>query len=123
MICPMCGVEFAPRYKWQKYCNSKCALKANPSPKHKPAERTERQCVICGKTYKVHQGNQRTCGAYECRKAYAKRNAKVGADEELIWQPICQNCGKEFKPAYEHEHFCSDKCRFQFFHLEKWYAD
>ena len=75
-------------------------------------------CPFCGKEFQPHRKAQVTCGSYSCRRKYAHRNTHSISEKAVTWKPVCQYCGKVFKPHYHGEHFCSDDCRFHFFHME-----
>lgn len=92
-------------------------------------------CVICGAEFTSNKPNQITCSV-ECREENLRRRNRenhrrhyaqkrgsgaVKKQQRQTTKPkenVCHNCGKQFTPNYAKEKFCSDKCRFQFFHME-----
>lgn len=69
MKCKLCGKEFEPKAKTNKFCSQVCSHKwmeihgHDTSPKDEPP----RICSVCGKEYKVRQRTQRYCSE-ECQK-------------------------------------------------------
>lgn len=128
MICKICGKEFPSRFG-KIYCSDECRkehLRRYDRARRKKAQNVlaQKPCKECGKLFLPSKPYQLFC-SLECGRSYQnalKRidNAKLGKKSGVLVRKSeteCANCGKEFKPAYKGERFCSDKCRIQFFHL------
>ena len=124
-VCEWCGREYEGRHD-SKYCSDKCRKeksvawqrawrKKNPDydrtwyrKRHNLVEK-ERQCVICGATFKTYNNMKLTCSP-ECAKANRRRGAEIRAKnmaargdydktitlKKLITRDsgICHICGK-----------------------------
>lgn len=142
MICVICGAEFKPKKEMQKTCSAECRKTYRNSKQREymrkacAKKRGEtfvplggvKKCPVCGKEFIKKYKNQ-VCCSDECqqeRTRRKKREYEYHFDTEQKQQQdkplkpaICHNCGEQFTPNYAKEKFCSDKCRFQFFHLEE----
>lgn len=138
MKCIICGKEFSSNFPNQITCSPACrharVLQNNRNSRRKrDAEKrgktvaigTIKKCVVCGKDFTLTHSKQ-VCCSDACR-AIRYRKHQYNYDDIFIkkkptvqtLKPVeCHNCGKQFTPSYKGEKFCSDKCRFQFFHLE-----
>ena len=80
------------------------------------------KCLRCGKDFEPAPKVAR-------RQKYCSRKCSVAAwndrqrlqrtlakSVKLLKAGICHECGKSFTPSYVGEKFCSDECRFAFFH-------
>ena len=66
------------------------------------------KCLRCGKDFEPSK--------YYHRQKYCSRICALAASNDRRRKAICHECGEVFKPAYPAEKFCSDECRFSFFH-------
>lgn len=106
-VCKQCGKPMPKRPPCHagKFCSRECAWEA------KKKTLTPKTCAVCGcqwmPTNTTQAKRNKTC-SWECAKkmlAQAPRKRKP--------LPICQQCGKEFKPkgrAYGKAKFCDRKC-------------
>lgn len=108
MECSVCGKEFIPKRKDQKWCCKECKNEYRNSKRRKPV--LSKECKFCGKTFNTAKESQVFCSK-ECLVKYfdsvrPKREYKVK----------CSECGKDFiasrnKTEKEPLRFCSTKCR------------
>lgn len=77
-----------------------------------PATIKERKCIICGKEFIPHAGNQLCC-SLECRKQRDKQNYKErkAIKDKNRKGKICTVCGNLFDDAKGNRRFCSKECR------------
>lgn len=79
------------------------------------------KCLRCGKDFEPAPKNarrQKYCSR-KCALAASNDRRRLGRNLDkppLPSKAICHECGEVFKPAYPAEKFCSDECRFSFFH-------
>lgn len=64
--CPICGKEFVPKHKRQKYCTSECSY--NYQLEVQKTRKIPVECPICGKVF-MGGPRSRTCSE-ECRNQY-----------------------------------------------------
>jgi len=111
--CVVCGVMFAARLKYKKYCSDKCRYNETLKrlrDKYVPKPGEDRVCVVCGKVFHTSCGlTKKTCSAF-CGKRLARmynkpksRARKFGVEYENV-NPVfvferdgwrCQICGKK----------------------------
>jgi len=75
ITCPVCGTEFKPKSKVQKFCSPQCFRKHHSrmqSDKIKEEIRTEKTCAICGKKF-VGTPREKYCSK-ECYKVSQSQN-------------------------------------------------
>lgn len=124
--CPVCGKEFTPRHKRQKYCSPSCCRYANRhggktfdgtviiSNPNKPAIRVF-LCKHCGEEVRVTEElDMRTkfC-SQRCENLYWKHSKKhkKGKGERRTF--TCRNCGKKVVITDSHDRrsiFCCSRC-------------
>lgn len=63
-----------------------------------------RKCAVCGKLFRPHRANQKTCDA-GCRAVY---NLYVPKDWRI---GKCEACGKTFMTRQPKRKYCNDVCR------------
>ena len=83
--CKYCGEPFLPRSNRQKMCGSEECWQEyrrikyqeyrakNPRAPRKAYDIPERECIVCGKTYKPTSVVQKICGSYECQREMNRR--------------------------------------------------
>ena len=81
-ICPECRTRFIQNAPTQKYCRSKCTMKASNRAKRKREEPNMTGLSVmmckrpeCGKMFQQKHANERMCSP-ECAKAHKTKNAK-----------------------------------------------
>ena len=67
-----------------------------------------RICVVCGKKYHPHSGNQNTCSP-ECSVALARKRDRAGYERYRKIPQVCKVCGKTFYAGYR-KATCSRNC-------------
>lgn len=111
MICPYCGQEFQPNRSNQKYCNKKCAFKANAAAtveRKRELIKTRRAlglCISCGRRLDVvgkdlcpeclERRSERKLGAHRCQI----NECEIRANRKDI---CCRFC--------KHRKTCEDVC-------------
>lgn len=137
--CPYCGGEFEQekrRGRVRIYCSRKCQTAANGGvkktgvcalcngPCQKPAkhckecaekrgakrEIPDRDCIICGKTFRPKRRKAKCCGL-ECSKKAGGRTIAKAIVKDVVLE--CAICGKSFHPHIYHpdQKTCSYKCK------------
>ena len=116
MKCQVCGREFEPHRRDQKYCSKKCRNK------YRNVKHEVKKCECCGREYVARAANQRFCSE-RCRfLGPAQSTSRIKPPKEYIppfaWKPArraCLKCGKEFEEHFKGDKFCSDECCLQYY--------
>lgn len=123
--CPICKGTFLPKRNvyataisrsWNLYCSSKCAKYAHLRRYYSPQPMP---CVVCGRVFTPHTGNQKTCSSV-CRGAYnhLKKNEnarayRLKAKLGMTYVPserLCKGCGRCFNAQRWNQVTCCHDC-------------
>lgn len=94
-VCKGCGKQFVPKGKTTgQWCSKKCWYEW-------PGRIQDRDCPVCGKTFRPKYSRQKTCG-YGCADK-SRRTAKRNTH--------CAQCGTALRPnVHPRVRFCSKRC-------------
>ena len=106
--CIVCGKEYTPKRKDQKWCCEECKKKYRNDKRRK--EHPDKVCKYCGKSFSPKKDTQNFC-CKRCREKYFEENRP-----KREYKVKCSECGKEFvasrnKTEKENLKFCCKKCR------------
>ena len=87
-VCDICGKTYLQISRTSRFCSDECRFEANrrTTRRHyqaKPKSLYTGKCGICGAEFTTRYPRQRTCGAAECKKAWANRITKAWAAEHV----------------------------------------
>lgn len=113
-VCEQCGVLFTPKQEHRdrpaRFCSRICAAKGQT---HRPAVRTVRFCVECGKRFLAAQTTSKYC-SQGCLD-------KSNQQKKQLRVRTCPTCGKEFVPRSNRDNpFCSMECYRSTQHTCEW---
>ncbi len=131
MKCAVCGKEFTPTRRTQRYCSYTCRRYANhhgindnriEGPVYAPTIR-EFTCLQCGRRVRVTE--LRDCRTkfccQHCEKLYWKHPEHVSS-VSVHREFTCRECGKVVvvtEPKDRRRSFCSDTCRKRWFNRNR----
>ena len=111
--CLICGKNFVPRERRQKYCSDKCRCAAYLAKKRHAPKKVK--CPQCGEEFVPHAGRQKYCSV-ECREKFRLQHQKNQGEQNAqgLYEKTCPVCGKIFSTEWRHKKYCSDACRQKF---------
>ena len=86
--CIVCGKEYTPKRKDQKWCCEECKKKYRNDKRRK--EHPDKVCKYCGKSFSPKKDTQNFC-CKRCREKYFEENRP-----KREYKVKCSECGKEF---------------------------
>lgn len=119
--CAHCGAPYTPYRQVQRFCSPRCRDRHHKAigSQSRREQAPERQCAVCGATYRSNIGRQQTCGSprcyktlYRARTAAAKpaKAAQPATPPPAVTVP-CKSCGAAFVRSQRRRAYCSDECR------------
>ena len=114
--CAYCGKDFEATTGNQKYCSSKCQIKAQSErqiakyweekAKRGAKKLTVKKCAFCGAEFMPKNAQQTFCSG-ECQSKAAREKKKAARE---TYMKVCRICGKKFETADGRRAFCCGKC-------------
>lgn len=107
----MCGGEFAPYHKRQRFCSETCQRAWWKKNREKAGKKHTFVCQQCGKMYRTTHLDRDTCCSRECGLAYSAKTALATRFEAEAVDKVCLSCGQRFKDWPSKPDYCSDECK------------
>jgi len=107
----MCGGEYAPYHKRQRFCSETCQRAWWKQNRKKAGKKHTFVCQQCGKTYRTTHADRNTCCSRECGLAYSAQQALETRFESEAIDKVCLSCGQRFRDWPCKPDYCSEECR------------
>lgn len=101
--CEWCGNEFSTSQKGQRFCSLICAGENRTN-----YTMETRKCIYCDNEFTVKKSSNKQYCSTKCSGDSRKGKPKSISDINKV--NSCVECGVEFKPTYDKQKFCSQKC-------------
>ena len=120
--CHTCGKEFTTVYGGNKaYCSDQCKLEHQRclNQYHAKIEEHAKErmatCKQCGKVFvrEYHTRGMKQFCCKECYAKYTKLNNGKSEPLQLLYQGVCEICGKPFETTNPKKTCCSKECSYK----------